>query len=450
VGDHPEKLELIDQIIVDRLMNGKLLEEKAEVLVLEAKGKSDQGPPWETIDAGKEKQIAIVHSIGVLSKRLGIFERISGGQSSDALAATAKALEQDSSISGVVLAGDSPGGQVAGTDAAAAAWHQLSKAKPVYAVANDLMASGMYWIASAASKIFVPRTAAVGSVGVVTMHFDRSKQMEKAGIRPTIIAAGKHKAAGNEFGPLDDESLKVIKERINAIYETFVEAVATHRGLSVEHVRDKIADGRVFTGRQAIELGAADDLGTLESVVAKLTGELSSASSRGVVLVSTSAETAGSPSATPATPATTPPTAAAAAVPVQTAVVTPAAAPAAAAKDPVVAERERCQEIRAVCKVSGIDETVADQFIDAGIGLDAVRSRVFEIMKERNKAAGIGGQPAGVPATATTPEAKKAALEAEARKAYDEGADVYKRTGVKFDEHFIKTFQKEKEGVFTA
>lgn len=454
----PEKLELIDQIVLDRLQNGRLFEDRAEVVVVEPKAQEggEDVPLWSTRPAGKNKQIAVLPVHGVLSKRMSFFERISGGTSTDAIAEAAAALMRDDTIAGVVGDFDTPGGAVAGTAAAAAALRDLAAAKPFYAVSNDSMYSGGYWLGSAARRIFVGSTAGVGSVGVITMHFDRSKQMDKLGVKPTIIAAGKHKAVGNEYAPLDDEGLAVIRERIASIYDTFVGDVAKHRGLAVERVRETIADGRIFTGRQAIELGAADEIGTLESVIAKLTGELSSATSRGVVLVNTGNTDAGG--TTPAADAVnlkadgkeTLEEAIKATSTIKENIadlkrdVDETAIRAEAGK----AERERCQEIRACVKAAGVEEKLADEFIDADVSVDAVRTRLFDILKERNKAAGIGGQAATVPG-ASTPEQKQKDLEAKARKEYDAHRDVHEKTGVSF-EAFLKTFAKEQAEDSTA
>jgi signal peptide peptidase SppA len=441
----PEKLELLDGIVADRFLNGPLAADRLAVVEVEARGQ-DEGPIWSTQPLPNGQSLAVLPIHGVLSKRLGLFERISGGVSSDEIAAAARQLAADDQVAAVALDIDSPGGQVAGTEGAATAIRELAKAKPTIAAVNDLMASGALWIGTAASRILTRNTGMT--------HLDRSKQYESRGLRPTIITVGRHKAAGADTGPLDDESLAVIRQRLEGIYGSFVEAVAAHRGLAVKYVRESLGDGRVWTGKQALELKLADEIGGLEQVIARLTGEVASARSVSVGVLTVpeantttqppaggeSTSTAAVPATTPATAPTTPgPATASAVAPTAAVPATTEAATldrAAIEQAAAAAERARGSEIRSLCQIAGVEASVAEQFVASGVSLEACRTRLFEIMGERNKAAQIGAAPAegGGPAPTQTAEQKAEAVFNKDRAFYEQHGvtlEAFKRSYAK-------------------
>lgn len=206
--------------------------------------------------------VAVVPVYGTLLSRSGFF--ISGTSYKDIEANIQEALD-DESVSSIVLDIDSPGGSVAGVYQLGEFIKQASKVKPIYSYTDGTMASAAYWIAAATDKIFASPTADVGSIGVLSVHIDRSKQYEEEGIKKTYIYSGKYKAMGNDTGPLDDEGKKYIQSILDKSYEAFLEHVATERGLSMDGYKDW-AEGRVYGGREALDLGMIDGIGTMKDL----------------------------------------------------------------------------------------------------------------------------------------------------------------------------------------
>ena len=129
------------------------------------------------------------------------------------------------------------------------------------------MASAAYWIGSAADKVYIGNNVTtVGSIGVITSHMDTSKAEEKAGLKTTEIYAGRYKRIASQYAPLTDEGKAVIQEGVDYVYSVFVNAVAAHRGVSEKEAL-AMADGRVFTGKQAISAGLVDGVSTLSAII---------------------------------------------------------------------------------------------------------------------------------------------------------------------------------------
>ena len=224
--------------------------------------------PSEVDDFMLRNGVAIIPVTGPLFKRRNFLSYLFGGASMAELAHIMTAAINDSDVQAILLDIDSPGGQVSGTDAFASLVYQARQKKPVVAYANGMMASGAYWIGSAASKVIVERTAGVGSIGVFYMHLDRSRSDANRGLKRTLITAGEFKAVGNDAEPLSDRDRKVIQAELDEIYSLFIDSVALHRGVSTKEVSTNMAEGRVFIGQQAVDAGLADGVGALQEAFA--------------------------------------------------------------------------------------------------------------------------------------------------------------------------------------
>lgn len=215
-----------------------------------------------------ERGAAIVPIQGELVNRGSWLGASSGLVSYEGLRHTLRAVAADPQARSIVLDIDSPGGQVTGMAETADLVRSIAEAKPVIAVANGLAASAAYGIASAASRIVVGRDAHVGSVGVVYMHADRSKQFDKAGIKVTLIHAGARKVDGNPFQPLPEDVRGDIQTRIDEAYGSFVALVCEGRpALSEDAIRT--TEARVDAGRDAVDRGLADDVSTFDTALAE-------------------------------------------------------------------------------------------------------------------------------------------------------------------------------------
>lgn len=190
-----------------------------------------------------------------------------------------KVLE-DPTIKGILFTINSPGG---GVYESAEIREKLLKIKdagiPIYVSMRNLAASGGYYVAADADKIFARPETWTGSIGVISQNIDFSGLMEKYGVKSHIYASGKNKAMGSPYHPPTEEEEAIWMSLINESYNDFVKLVANGRGISEERVRE-IADGRIYSGRQALENGLVDEIGNTEDALAALIEDynLSSAS----------------------------------------------------------------------------------------------------------------------------------------------------------------------------
>ena len=220
--------------------------------------------------------VGIISILGPLSYRSSLFSLVFGGSTVFEIQQALRAARADNSVKTIVLDIDSPGGAVDGIPELAAEILQLRRHKPVIAVANTLAASAAYWIASQADEVVITPSGLAGSIGVWLLHQDLSRAMDAAGITNTFIFAGKHKVEGNPLEPLSKVARADWQKEVNTIYGDFISDVARGRQTTVSEVRASYGDGRVYQARDAVALGLADRIGTLDEVV----GELSRPGSR--------------------------------------------------------------------------------------------------------------------------------------------------------------------------
>lgn len=217
--------------------------------------------------------VGVVQIIGPISQRTTLLEALFGyGTSTNTIGAEVKALVADPGVKAIVLDIDSPGGSAFGVQELAQIVLDAREIKPVVAVANSLMASAAYWIGSAATEVVATPSAMVGSVGVVVVHMDESKALEKLGVKPTFITAGKYKAEGDPAQPLSDGARDRLQEMVDQYYAAFVGGVARGRGVSVADVRTNYGQGRLLTSREAYSAGMIDRIGTLDETVGRVLG----------------------------------------------------------------------------------------------------------------------------------------------------------------------------------
>lgn len=214
------------------------------------------------------KGIAIIPIVGSMSHRATGIEAMSGMTSYSTLQKQFEAAFNDPNVGSILMDIDSPGGSVAGAFDFRDYLMSKKGTKPVYALARDAMCSAAYLIGSTADKVYATQTARVGSVGVVAMHTDASGKMEKEGLKPTFISAGKFKTAGNPYEKLEGEKLKYLQDSVDESYDMFINAVAEARGIDKKVIRD--TEARVYGGKKAVEIGLADGIRTYESVLAEM------------------------------------------------------------------------------------------------------------------------------------------------------------------------------------
>lgn len=204
-------------------------------------------------------KIGVVNVQGIISDSKEIVEQIDE-------------FGEDDSIVAVVLRVDSPGGGVAASQEIYDAIIELKKKKKVVASMGSIAASGGLLVACAADKIVANPGTITGSISAI-MHFANLEELlKKIGVKSSVIKSGEYKDIGSPMREMTPEEKVIVQDLVDDIYNQFVEVIVRDRKLPVEKVKE-IADGRVFSGRKAKELGLVDDLGDMSSAV-KLAGKL--------------------------------------------------------------------------------------------------------------------------------------------------------------------------------
>ena len=175
---------------------------------------------------------------------------------------------------GIILHANSPGGSPVQSSYI---FNEIRKIKaenpemPIYAVASDICASGCYYIASAADKIFVNPSSLIGSIGVIINGFGFVETMKILGVERRLVTAGAHKALMDPFSPAKAEEQKYMQDVLAQVHQQFIAAVKEGRGDRLKE-NEEIFSGLVWTGEQGIKIGLADDYGNDDSVATDVIG----------------------------------------------------------------------------------------------------------------------------------------------------------------------------------
>lgn len=178
-------------------------------------------------------------------------------------------LQEDRSVRGWVISINSPGGVVAPSQSI---YQEIRKVReeddrPVIAAIGSVGASGGYYVALGADSIMALPGSITGSIGVLMQFPNVSELMEKVGVEMQIVKGGAQKDLGSPFRPMGPEDEAILGEMVEDVHAQFVEVVSRERGLPEDQVR-ALADGRIFSGRQALERRLVDRMGNLEEAIA--------------------------------------------------------------------------------------------------------------------------------------------------------------------------------------
>lgn len=173
----------------------------------------------------------------------------------------------DPDVKGIMLAIDSPGGTVSGTEELGADVAAARRVKPTFAHIDDLGASAAYWVASQADRITASSTSEVGSIGTMAVIEDISAVAEKRGIKVHVLSTGPYKGAGVSGTVVTPEQLEYFQSRVDAINQHFLAAVATGRNVSIPKVQEW-ADGRVWLADTARQKGLIDGVMLFDEAMA--------------------------------------------------------------------------------------------------------------------------------------------------------------------------------------
>lgn len=259
----PNKLAALAEI-VERHANG----EKLDAEEIETRIHGATRPPERRVNS-----VAVLPLFGTIFPRGNLMTEMSGATSAERFGAKFAELLRDPDVGAIVLDVNSPGGAASGIEEVSKQVFDARGQKPIVAVVNHLMASAAYWIGSSADEIVVTPSGDVGSIGVFAVHEDWSVALDKAGVKVSIIKEGKYKAEGNPYQPLGEEARAAIQTRVREVYDAFVEAVARNRSVNPAAVRGGFGEGRVVGAREAVKLGMADRIATLEETVNGLLGK---------------------------------------------------------------------------------------------------------------------------------------------------------------------------------
>ena len=215
--------------------------------------------------------IAVIPVLGVLTYRSGgLFSFLFGDTSYQEIRQNFRQALADQSVSTIVFDHGSPGGTAEGIFDLVDEIYQARGTKPIYAIVNEFATSGSYAIASAADKIFIPRTGRTGSIGVRAVHIDESGMNEAMGLKYTEIYAGDHKTDGTPNAPLSPEALAEYQKMVDQSMDIFVETVARNRGIKASDVRAQQA--AIYSGKEAVAAGLADVVMSWDAAIKKIMG----------------------------------------------------------------------------------------------------------------------------------------------------------------------------------
>ncbi|CAC5345782.1 MULTISPECIES: signal peptide peptidase SppA [Planktothrix] len=255
-----------DEVITDfKKMTGESKEKSQQFRQISINSYS-RIPEVADINNGNQNsknKIAIVYAEGEIVDGSGTSSQIGG----DRLAKELRKLRLDEKVKAVVLRVNSPGGSATASEVIGREVDLIRKQKPVIVSMGNFAASGGYWIAMGADQIFAQANTVTGSIGVFGLLFNIQDIASKNGITWDIVKTSKFADIQTNSRPKSPEELARLQKVVNLIYDRFISNVATHRKLSKNQVQE-IAQGRVWSGAQAKQLGLVDEIGGLDAAIA--------------------------------------------------------------------------------------------------------------------------------------------------------------------------------------
>jgi protease-4 len=215
---------------------------------------------WKGAAEGGGKHTAMVELSGLIAPGTDA--------SAEKITAALQAAFKDKNTQGVVLRINSPGGSPVQAQTIYDEMKRLRKKYPeipLYAVVEDVCASGGYFVAAGADRIFVGRASIVGSIGVLMNGFGFTGLMDKLGIERRLVTAGENKGMLDPFSPVNEKDLAHVKQLMGDIHQQFIGVVREGRGKRLKETPEMFS-GLIWTGERSVDLGLADGFGSLESV----------------------------------------------------------------------------------------------------------------------------------------------------------------------------------------
>lgn len=253
----PEKAEIIMAALADRfgvarlrMPDGRIRAFDGEIVVA-PEFLADGGAGYDIVDS-----VALIEVHGTLVQRQLGLRPASGMTGYNAVRSNVCAALADPAVKAVALDIDSPGGDCAGLFDLTDAIYAARGKKPIWAILDETACSAGYAIAAATNRITVPRTGYAGSIGVICLHVDVTKMLEREGVTVTVLQFGERKADGQPVLPLSAAARSALQADVDALGEMFVGSIARYRGISPNRIRAQQA--AVFLGAKARDAGLAD------------------------------------------------------------------------------------------------------------------------------------------------------------------------------------------------
>ena len=265
------RLGLIDDLAYEDQLDDRVAELKDEDRELRRiEGTDYERVRPESVGFRPRSRIAVLYAVGTIASGKSAFDPVNGSiVGSDTLVEQIRQVRDDDSIRAIVLRIDSPGGSSIASDVI---WRELmitrddKPSRPIVASMSDLAASGGYYIAMPAQVIVAHPATLTGSIGIYTGKFALAGTMEKIGVTTETVTSGANADIYSPFKPFSPAQRDRVQDYMQGFYENFVEKAAESRKTSPEQI-DAVAQGRVWTGRQAREHGLVDELGGLDTAV---------------------------------------------------------------------------------------------------------------------------------------------------------------------------------------
>lgn len=268
----PERLNAVAAVLARWSSNTPAGDEVMQRIAAERSAREARRQATQVNAGGAGNGIAVLPLYGVVTQRGNMVDDVSGSGSvsTQQFASSLRQALVDDTVGQILIDIDSPGGSVYGVSELADEIINARNHKPVVAIANSLAASAAYWIGACASEFYVTPGGEVGSIGVWQAHQDYSRALDDAGVKTTLISAGKFKVEGNPYAPLSEEAHGFMQSRVDDYYAAFTKAVAKGRNVPVAQVRDSMGQGRVLGADAALSSHMVDGVATLDDVINKM------------------------------------------------------------------------------------------------------------------------------------------------------------------------------------
>jgi len=205
------------------------------------------------------EKVAVIEVEGVIASARDLNERLI-------------AFRDDPSVKAIVLRINSPGGGVGPSQEIHEEVGKTVRIKPVVVSMGSVAASGGYYIAAPAQRILANPGTITGSIGVIMEFTNIQELLGKIGLQNAVVKSGEHKDIGSPTRPMSERDRQILQELIDDVHQQFMTAIAEGRKMDMNKVR-ALADGRIFSGNQALKLGLVDELGNLQDAI-RVAGKL--------------------------------------------------------------------------------------------------------------------------------------------------------------------------------